>query len=67
VLEAPGNSAQNRYVQAASLNGAAYNKNWISHFDIQKGGKFSTLMGVAPNKNKGTSKEAYPYSFSTGK
>ena len=67
VLEAPGNSAQNRYVLAASLNGAAYNKNSISHSDIQKGGKFSTIMGVAPNKNRGTSKEAYPYSFSTGK
>jgi len=67
VLEASGNSAQNKYVQTASLNGAAYNKNWISHFDIQKGGKFSTSMGAAPNKNKGISQAAYPYSFSTGK
>ncbi len=67
IFEAPGNSAKNRYVQSASLNGAAYGKNWIGHFDIEKGGKFTTVMGAAPNKNKGTGSDAYPYSFSTGK
>jgi len=63
-FEAPGNSDKNRYVQLAKLNGVAYNKNWISHFDILKGGNFTTIMGPQPNKNKGVTKEAYPYSFS---
>ena len=64
IFDAPGNSDKNRYVQLAKLNGVAYNKNWISHFDILKGGNFTTIMGPQPNKNKGITKEAYPYSFS---
>jgi predicted alpha-1,2-mannosidase len=65
VISAPGNSEQNRYVQSAQLNGKPYGKNWISHFDILKGGSFITVMGSQPNKNKGTGKDAYPYSFSS--
>jgi predicted alpha-1,2-mannosidase len=66
VISAPGNSDLNKYVQSAQLNGKTYDKNWISHFDIEKGGSFITIMGAQPNKKKGTDKEAYPYSFSSG-
>ena len=65
VIDAPGNSAMNRYVQEASFNGVPYRKNWIGHFDIQKGGRFSTTMGASPNKKRGIAADAVPYSFST--
>ncbi|WP_291912781.1 GH92 family glycosyl hydrolase [Chitinophaga sp. CB10] len=65
VIEAPANSAKNLYVQSASLNGKNYTKNWISHQDLQNGGKLVFNMGAAPNKTKGTSPADFPYSYST--
>jgi predicted alpha-1,2-mannosidase len=67
VINAPQNSDKNKYVQSASLNGANYTKNWINHFDIQKGGAFNVTMGEQPAKNKGINKEDFPYSFSNEK
>jgi predicted alpha-1,2-mannosidase len=65
IINAPNNSEANFYVQAATLNGKAYDKNWINHTDIQKGGSLDLKMANTPNKQKGTSEAAYPYSFST--
>ena len=65
VIEAPANSAANLYVQGVTLNGQPYNKNWLSHFDIRKGGKIQFTMGASPNKSRGTAETAFPYSFST--
>ncbi|MFT3701822.1 MAG: GH92 family glycosyl hydrolase [Agriterribacter sp.] len=64
-INAPANSDQARYVQSAQLNTANYEKNWISHFDIMKGGTFNIIMAVKPNITRGTKEESYPYSFST--
>ncbi len=66
-IEAPGNSDKNLYVQKASLNGNDYTKNWISHQDLQKGGKLIFNMGAEPARNKGTNPADYPYSWSTAK
>jgi len=49
------------------LKGQPYDKNWISHKEIQEGGEFRLTMGATPNKTKGTEESAYPYSFSTDK
>ncbi|CAL1521643.1 GH92 family glycosyl hydrolase [Chitinophaga sp. MM2321] len=65
VIDAPGNSDKNLYVQSASLNGQAYTKNWISHQDLQKGGKLVFKMGATPEKSRGTQPSAFPYSYST--
>ncbi|QJB35013.1 GH92 family glycosyl hydrolase [Chitinophaga oryzae] len=65
VIEAPGNSATNLYVQQAALNGQPYTKNWISHQDLQKGGKLVFRMGATPEKTRGTQPAAFPYSYST--
>lgn len=65
-FSAPGNSATNLYVQSALLNGKKWDKNWISHADIMKGGSFITNMGDSPNKKKGVLADDFPYSFSTG-
>lgn len=65
VIKAPGNNSTNRYVQGISFNGRSWNKNWLNHFELLKGGRIDFTMGAAPNKRRGTGKDSYPYSFST--
>ncbi|WP_299825967.1 GH92 family glycosyl hydrolase [uncultured Pontibacter sp.] len=67
VIEAPANSKENLYIQKATLNGKKYEKNWISHEDILKGGKLKFDMGAEPNQHRGTEQSAVPYSFSNDK
>lgn len=67
VIAAPANNAENRYVQGAKLNGVGYTKNWISHWDIQKGGSMEVNMSARPQTTKGTQEKDFPYSFSTDK
>lgn len=67
VIRAPGNSDKNIYIRHALLNGQAYNKNWLSHFVIQKGGMLDLTMDTLPDKARGSEPGAYPYSFSTDK
>lgn len=52
-IEAANNSEQNVYIQKATLNGEAYNKCWIDHKEIAKGGVLKLEMGAQPNKNWG--------------
>jgi len=65
VIESPENSKQNIYVQDVNLNGKTIDKNFITHEDLTKGGKLIFKMGPKPDKKRGTSEEAYPYSMST--
>ncbi|QEC56288.1 GH92 family glycosyl hydrolase [Flavisolibacter ginsenosidimutans] len=64
VISAPANSDVNRYVQDLKLNGKSYDKNWVSHFDLIRGGVLQFTMSNKPNQQRGTTKNAYPYSFS---
>lgn len=64
-IEAPKNSFDNRYIQAASLNGRKYELNYIKHNDITKGGKLKFDMDSKPNKQRGTQESSFPYSFTT--
>lgn len=64
-IDAPDNSDQARYIQSARLNGKVYDQNWISHFEIEKGGNFNVSLGVKPNTARGTKESSYPYSFSS--
>ena len=63
-ISAPNNSAKNIYVQKVKLNGKTYDKNYINHKDIINGGKIVFEMGDKPNKNRGVSNEAKPFSIS---
>jgi len=45
VIEARNVSAQNKYVQSASLNGKPLNKPWFDHSDLVKGGTLVLNMG----------------------
>jgi predicted alpha-1,2-mannosidase len=65
IISAPGNSSENKYVQTLTVNGKPWDKNWLNHFDLQQGGLLQFKMGATPNKSRGTSASAFPYSFST--
>ncbi|HNN70708.1 MAG TPA: GH92 family glycosyl hydrolase [Ferruginibacter sp.] len=64
VISAPRNSQQNRYVQAVKKDGTAYTRNWLDHFELQKGGKIELQMGDKPG-TWGAADADVPYSFST--
>jgi len=63
-IDAPQNSDENIYLNKVTLNGAVYDKNYITHTTFLKGGKLQFDMTKAPNKSRGTSPESRPYSFS---
>jgi predicted alpha-1,2-mannosidase len=64
IINAPGNSTANKYIQSAQLNGITHNVNWVDHEAIQKGGTLEVRMGELPNIKRGVAKSAYPYSLS---
>ncbi len=55
VIDAKGSSHDNKYIQSAKLNGAAWNKPWFRHSDIAGGGLLELVMGPRPNKSWGAS------------
>ncbi|GEM66777.1 alpha-1 2-mannosidase [Sphingobacterium mizutaii NBRC 14946 = DSM 11724] len=63
VIQAKNNNAENVYIQSAELNGKGLDKNYISFDDINKGGEIVFQMSGTPNKSRGTSKEARPFSL----
>jgi predicted alpha-1,2-mannosidase len=67
VISAPANGSANLYVQKAVLNGQVWDKNWIAHSTIMKGGGIEFMMGDVPNKGRGVDAADFPYSFSTDK
>ena len=57
------NSKTNKYIQSAKLNGKVWNKSWISHKDVVKGGILELTMGNKPNRNWASADEDIPPSF----
>jgi predicted alpha-1,2-mannosidase len=53
IISAQNNSAQNKYIQSARLNGKAYNKCYLTYSDIINGGKLELILGPEPNTNWG--------------
>lgn len=49
-IVARNNSAKNRYIQSATLNGRPWNKPWFSQADIANGATLVLTMGPVPNK-----------------
>lgn len=54
----------NPYIGAMTLNGRNYDRNYLEHSDLTKGGSIVFQMQAEPNRQRGTSEEALPYSFS---
>jgi putative alpha-1,2-mannosidase len=64
VIEAKNVSAQNKYVQSATLNGEPLNKTWFEHATLLKGGTLVLTMGPRPNRKWGSAPETAPPSMS---
>ncbi|WP_210520092.1 GH92 family glycosyl hydrolase [Hymenobacter terricola] len=64
VLNAPRNSAANRYVATLRLNGQPYGHNWLSHQALMQGATLDFDMTAAPNSTRGTSPDDAPFSMS---
>ncbi len=60
---AHNNSADNKYIQSAKLNGVNWDKPWFSHNDIINGGKLELIMGNKANKAWGALPDHAPPSF----
>ena len=65
-INAPGNAPDTRYISDISINGKSSSKNYFTHTDLMKGVKIEFTMSDTPNKNRGTKKADFPYSFSNG-
>lgn len=50
VIDAPGVSDTNRYIQSVLLNGQPYDKTWISHADLVAGAHLQFTMGSKPSR-----------------
>ncbi|HEX7175683.1 MAG TPA: GH92 family glycosyl hydrolase [Pyrinomonadaceae bacterium] len=50
VVRAEGVSAQNMYVQSATLDGKPHGNSYFTHADIMRGGRLVFRMGARPNK-----------------
>ena len=64
VIDAPGNSAENIYINSATLNGKEYTKLYYRHADLLHGGTLHLDMSPTSNSDRGTLTEDRPYSFS---
>ena len=67
IIKAENNSPDNKYVHELKWNNSIYTKNYINHFDLLKGAELDFEMTATPNKNRGTTIESYPYSYSVQK
>jgi predicted alpha-1,2-mannosidase len=56
-------SAQNKYIQSATLNGKPWDKPWFAHADIAAGGELVLEMGSHPNLTWGSHPEDAPPSM----
>ncbi|MDN5284707.1 MAG: glycoside hydrolase family 92 protein [Mucilaginibacter sp.] len=66
-INAPKNSADNKYVNSLTVNGKPYDFNWLSHKALQNGGTLDFDMSATPNKQRGTKAADVPYSMSNEK
>lgn len=62
VVEAVNNSPENIYIQRVELNGKKYDKTYILHQDIVKGGSLKITMGSKPNYQFGQAASSRPRS-----
>ncbi|WP_294606483.1 GH92 family glycosyl hydrolase [uncultured Bacteroides sp.] len=64
VISAPDNNECNYYIDKFFINGKQWNKNFLCHEDLLKGGQLEVMMSDEPNKKRGVLNEDTPYSFS---
>jgi predicted alpha-1,2-mannosidase len=67
VINAPKNSAANKYVTTLTYNGKPYDLNYLDHKTLTQGAVLNFDMSAAPNKQRGTKESDFPYSLSNEK
>jgi predicted alpha-1,2-mannosidase len=67
IINAPANSADNKYVNATNYNGKPYTFNWLDHKTLLNGAIIDFNMTAKPNKQKGIHDSDFPYSLSNEK
>jgi predicted alpha-1,2-mannosidase len=65
VIEAPGASLANKYIQSGSLADEPLDRPWVTHKELFKEGRVSFTMGPRPNTAWGSSAAAAPPSMSS--
>ncbi len=66
-INAPGNTRDNVYIAKMTVNGRNHDKNYINHDILTGNTQIQFEMSPKPNKLRGTSQSAEPYSFSNEK
>ena len=46
-----------------TINGRGYDRNYLEHSELMKGGTIVCQMQDTPNRQRGISEDAAPYSF----
>ncbi|OFY68100.1 MAG: alpha-mannosidase [Bacteroidetes bacterium RBG_13_43_22] len=64
IIEAPENNSRNVYIQGIKLNNKLIDRNFIKHDELLKGGELVFIMRPEPQRNRGITESAYPYSMS---
>ncbi|MGE5353340.1 MAG: GH92 family glycosyl hydrolase [Acidobacteriota bacterium] len=62
-IKAENYDSKNIYIQSLELNGKPYNKSFLRHEDIIKGGSLVFHMGNVPNHNWAVSEDSIPFSI----
>lgn len=62
-IAAPGNSTDNIYIENMTIDGVDYDKNFVTRDMLYEGPRIEMRMGAVPNRQRGTSMESLPYSF----
>lgn len=66
-IKAKNNNDENCYVNSLKVNGRKYDVNYFTHEQLLKGATIQFNMSDSPNKNRGISDDARPYSFTNDK
>nr|WP_246232351.1 GH92 family glycosyl hydrolase [Nakamurella aerolata] len=53
-IDAPNTSADNQYIQSATVNGAGTTRSWLDESMVQRGGTVSLTLGPTPNTGWGS-------------
>ena len=62
-LTIKAHDVEHPYIGGMTLNGQSYDRNYLEHADLLKGGTIVYQMQPKPNRQRGTAADAAPYSF----
>lgn len=63
-IDADNNSPANRYINRLTVNGAEYDKTYLTHTDLLQGAALRFDLSAVPNQQRATAQDARPYSMS---